>query len=78
MAFQSLRVWQLRPILGGATKRVPEPSRSETSMPPRPKINFGLSGMYMQIFMPLSQSAQISCLSTTLLIKKINVCDFRR
>ena len=66
MASQSLRVWRLRPILRGTLKRLQGPPRPETSMPPRLKLNFGLSGMYMQIFMLLSQSAQISCLSTTL------------
>ena len=63
----NLRVWRLRPILGGGgIKRAAGPPRSENSMPPGLKLNFGPSGMYMQIFMLLSQSAQISCLFTTL------------
>ena len=66
MASQSLRVYRLRPILGGTIKRAAGPSWSKNSMPPRPKLSFGPSVIYMQIFMVLSQSAQISCLSTTL------------
>ena len=54
------------PNLRGNHKKATGPPRSENSMPPRLKLNFGLSGMYMQILMLLSQSAQISCLSTTL------------
>ena len=66
MASQSLRVWRLRSILGRTIKRAAEAPRSENSMPPRLKLNFGISGMYMQIFMLLLQGAQISFLSTTL------------
>ena len=41
MAFQSLRVWRLYPILGGTIKRAAgPPPRSENLMPPRLKINF--------------------------------------
>ena len=54
--------------LRGDHKKGRRPSpRSENSMPTRLKLNFDPSGMYMQTFMVLSQSAQISYLSTTIL-----------
>ena len=40
MASQSLRVWQLRPILGVTIEKAPRAPRSENSMSPRMKINF--------------------------------------
>ena len=52
--------------LRGDHKKAPVPPKSENSMPSRLKLNFGLSGMFMPIFMLLSQSARISCLSAAL------------
>ena len=49
MASQSLKVWRVHPILDGTIKRAPGLSRSETLMPPRLKLSFGPSGIYMQI-----------------------------
>ena len=52
--------------------RGPSP-RSENSMPRRLKLNFGIIEMYMQILMLLSQNAQVSCLSTTLVAPAIEL-----
>ena len=58
MAFQSLRVWRLCPILGETIKRAAGPPRSENSMPPRLKINFIPYANTPESLVPLSKIAQ--------------------